>query len=187
MTREHDHEWVVFSTTLQEGRLMLQCVICGIEGTIDDPTREEWRRAFHAPSAPYRWGNASRVTVRRSNSATFFVVPRQSGANCEFDCPHRQEVGEYERVPAEIISPFRTLSNEEQRELTKLAKFVQNTDLCSTLFPTFIEGCQADTGHEPSGAVRHIAERIGAIHRKGLHFRPAIVAFVLREFARINS
>jgi hypothetical protein len=187
MSGEHQHEWVVFSTALQEGWLMLQCEICGSQGTVDDPTREEWRRAYHAPSAPYRWVDDSRVTVRRSSSAAFFVVPRQPGANCSSDCPHRQEVGNYERVPAGIIRPFRTLSDEERRELAELADFVQNTDLCSTLLPAFLEGSQADTGHEPSGAVRHIAEGIGAIHRKGLHFRPAIVAFVLREFARISS
>jgi hypothetical protein len=187
MSKQHEHEWVVFSTAVKQCWLMLQCVICGSEGTVDDPTIEEWRRAYYAPSMPYRWVDASRVTIRGSDCPTFFVVPRQSGANCESDCPHRQEVGNYERVPAEIIRPFRTLSDEEQRELGEWADYVQHTDLCSTFFAAFIEGYQADAGHESSGAVRHIAERIDIIHRKGLHFRPAIVAFVLREFTRINS
>jgi len=187
MATEHEHEWVVFSTALQEGWLMLQCVTCGAEGTIDDPTTQEWSRAYYAPARPYRWLDASRVTVRPRDFTSFYVVPRQTGANCGADCPYRQEVGDYERVPAEIIRPCRKLSDDEQRELAKWASFVTGTDLCSTFFPLFLEGYQADTGNEHSGAVRHIAKSIGAIHRKGLHFRPAIVAFVLREFARVNA
>src|SRR4051812_49320137 len=38
----HDHEWVVYSTALQEGWLMIQCVRCWAMGTIDDPSAEEW-------------------------------------------------------------------------------------------------------------------------------------------------
>ena len=114
-------------------------------------------------------------------------MPRQSGANCAPDCPHRKEVGDYERVPGEINYSFRTLSNDEQHELMYLADLVARSDLCSTLFPYFIESYQNNTGNEPSGAVRHIAKRIGIVHDKGLHFRPAIVALVLREFVRLNS
>lgn len=59
-----NHEWVVFSTALQDVCLMLQCLNCGMHGTVDDPTKEEWREAFHAPSNPYRWRDNSRVTIR---------------------------------------------------------------------------------------------------------------------------
>jgi hypothetical protein len=79
------------------------------------------------------------------------------------------------------------LTVEEQRELGGLADFVASSDLCSLLFPAFIESYQQDTGKEPGGAVRYIAQRIDAFNRKGLHFRPAIVALVLREFAKFNS
>src|SRR5208337_4129611 len=41
----NDHEWVVYSTALLEGWLMLQCVECGAMGTIDDPSPEEWSGA----------------------------------------------------------------------------------------------------------------------------------------------
>ena len=57
------HSWVVFSTALEEGWLMVQCTKCGLHGTVDDPTMEEWSRAYHAPSAPYPWTEESRITL----------------------------------------------------------------------------------------------------------------------------
>ncbi len=59
-----NHEWVVFSTALQEVCLMVECVECGAFGTVDDPTKQEWRRAFSASSHPYGWAAKERVTVR---------------------------------------------------------------------------------------------------------------------------
>lgn len=59
-----DHEWVVFSTALQQVCLMVECAKCGAFGTVDDPTKDEWRRAFRASSQPYGWGANERVTVR---------------------------------------------------------------------------------------------------------------------------
>ncbi len=59
-----EHEWVVFSTALEEGCLMLQCVKCGAMGSVDDPSKEEWSEAYHAPASPYRWQDAARVRVR---------------------------------------------------------------------------------------------------------------------------
>jgi len=58
------HEWVVFSTALAEVWIMVQCVECGAHGTVDDPTKDEWAEAFHAPSQPYLWDDNSRVTLR---------------------------------------------------------------------------------------------------------------------------
>ena len=57
------HHWVVFSTALEERWLMLQCTECGLHGTIDDPTREEWSEAFAAPSRPYPWTDEARITL----------------------------------------------------------------------------------------------------------------------------
>ena len=57
------HSWVVFSTALEEGWLMVQCTKCGLHGTVDDPTMEEWSRAFHAPATPYPWTDESRITL----------------------------------------------------------------------------------------------------------------------------
>ena len=42
---------------------MLQCVECGAHATVDDPSRKEWRKAFHAPSNPYPWNDASRANM----------------------------------------------------------------------------------------------------------------------------
>lgn len=59
-----DHEWVVFSTALQKVCLMVVCVNCGVNGTVDDPSEDEWCRAFRASSRPYEWAANERVTVR---------------------------------------------------------------------------------------------------------------------------
>jgi hypothetical protein len=59
-----NHEWVVFSTALQEVWLMVICVQCGAHGSVDDPSLEEWTAAYHAPSNPYHWHDAARVTIR---------------------------------------------------------------------------------------------------------------------------
>lgn len=187
MEHQHDHEWVVFSTALAEGWLMVQCTICGAMGTVDDPTKEEWSQAFHAPSRPYRWQDGLRVTIRHATSPTFYVVRKQEGGECDPDCPCKTEVGEYERFPAEVLHKTRKLTANEKRELAELADSVKDSDLCSTLFPAVIEGYQRDAGGESSAAVRQLAQRIDAFHRKGLHFRPAILAMLLREFIRLNS
>jgi hypothetical protein len=67
------HEWVVFSTALKECWLMLQCVQCGIMGTVEGPTEEEWAEAFHAPSRPYRWLDDARVVVKGFLTDEFYA------------------------------------------------------------------------------------------------------------------
>lgn len=59
-----DHEWVVFSTALQDVCLLVECVKCCALGTVGDPSEEEWCDAFYAPEKPYGWPDKSRVTVR---------------------------------------------------------------------------------------------------------------------------
>ncbi len=66
-----EHEWIVFSTALAEVRIMVQCVECGAHGTVDDPTKDEWADAFHAPSQPYLWDDNSRVTIRHLGGPCF--------------------------------------------------------------------------------------------------------------------
>lgn len=56
------HNYMVFSTALTEGWLMLQCRECGAHATVEKPTPAEWQAAFHAPSAPYPWPHNDRVT-----------------------------------------------------------------------------------------------------------------------------
>ena len=62
-----EHEWVVFSTALDEGWLMLQCVNCGLHATVDDPSKKEWSKAFYAPSKPYRWHDQARVGIHEEH------------------------------------------------------------------------------------------------------------------------
>lgn len=58
-------EWWVVSTCLSTRELMLECSITNAFGVVQNPTKEEWRAAFHAPSEPYRWHDESRVVVNR--------------------------------------------------------------------------------------------------------------------------
>lgn len=65
---DHDaivaNEWVVISTALLEGALILVCAETGAYGIVREPTKAEWSEAFHAPSNPYRWrGGDDRVEV----------------------------------------------------------------------------------------------------------------------------
>jgi hypothetical protein len=179
---KHEHEWVVFSTALQEGLLMLQCVECGAMGTVDDPTREEWAEAFHAPSRPYRWTEEARVHVRHEPPCPLYVVRAEKDAPV-CDCDSHREAHEYERFPAEIVKPEKNLTPEEKMDLEELAQMVGTSDLCSRNFPFFIRSYQDSTGNEPTGVVKRIANRIEEIDRMGLHCSPEVVSKVLRMHA----
>jgi len=56
-------EWWVYSTALSKGWLMVECKKTHATGTVRDPSPEEWKAAFYAPSHPYRWYDESRVVV----------------------------------------------------------------------------------------------------------------------------
>lgn len=56
-----DHEWVVYSTSLQDGSLEVHCNKCALLGSVPNPTKEEWSKAFDAPSNPYPWSENDRV------------------------------------------------------------------------------------------------------------------------------
>jgi hypothetical protein len=45
-SNDHHHTFAVFSTAVADSWLMLQCVDCGLHGTVEDPTSEEWSQAF---------------------------------------------------------------------------------------------------------------------------------------------
>jgi hypothetical protein len=186
ITMKHVHEWVVYSTAILGRCLLLQCLDCGALATVDDPTTREWARAFRAPSRPYRWADEARVHVRCEPPCPFFVIrAEEDGPACP--CPPRpgaQGRREYERFPGEIVTPGETLTGEENEELEGLAGVVSDGKLCSLLFPEFVRGIQEDIGHEPTAAVRRIADRIERIHWQGLHCSPRVVARVLREFIR---
>src|SRR5262245_31068571 len=59
------HEWVVYATARAPPCLELECSRCGVLGNVFDPSSEEWNRAFHAPSKPYKWREPGRVTWTR--------------------------------------------------------------------------------------------------------------------------
>jgi len=184
----HEHEWVVYSTAMKECRLMLQCVECGAMATVDDPTKQEWRQAFYAPSRPYRWTDEARVHVRHEPHCPFYVVRAEKGAttcSCPAKVPGDKE-REYERFPAEIVKAGEPLTEEDVAELEELAELVGRTDVCSRLFPLLIRSYQDDTGQEPAGAVKRIAARIEEIDRMGLHCAPQVVARVLKEYIRVS-
>ena len=61
--KEEAPEWMVFSTAIKQGWLMLYCDKTGRTGSVRDPSPEEWAAAFYAPSAPYRWHDDKRVVV----------------------------------------------------------------------------------------------------------------------------
>ena len=95
--------------------------------------------------------------------------------------PLSSQAPEYERFPAEIMRPTAALTDEEVEELKSIANLVEGSnDLCSALFPLFVESFQQDSGHKVLGAVRRIAKKIDRFHEKGLHMSPGIVARVLR-------
>lgn len=58
----HSHSWIVFSTVMDQGWLMVRCK-CGGVGVVKDPTSAEWGQAFHAPFSPYSWPEPDRVDV----------------------------------------------------------------------------------------------------------------------------
>lgn len=56
-----ERDWWVYSTVIDGRLICVKCRNTGIRGTIADFTEDEWRRAFEAPSNPYRWDDANRV------------------------------------------------------------------------------------------------------------------------------
>jgi hypothetical protein len=183
---DHAHDWVVFSTALEEGWLMAQCVGCGLHGAIEDPTKEEWIAAFHAPSRPYRWAVEERVVIKGPLTGNRKFVMRSDQAAKDCECYTRRGIlhpDGYERVPAEITSKSVPLTDDDRRELSKLADFVERSDLCSFLLPRFLEQYALHTGQGASSEIKVIIGRIEAIDQKGLHCSPTVIAHVLNYFA----
>jgi len=169
------HEWVVFSTALEEGWLMVQCVGCGLHGTVEDPSEEEWSEAYHAPERPYRWHDDSRVHVRDAGP----VYVRKSAL------ADRSTAGPvYERIPREVMGKVVPVSHEEREELRTLAEVVLDGDLDSRLFPLFVKSFHEDTGTEPGRATRKLAVRIGQFERRGVYFPAQTIAKALACYAQ---
>ena len=74
-----DHRWIVYSTAVRDGCLELLCQRCGLFGSVDDPTKEEWSAAFYAPDAPYAWDDASRVETSFASGQEMRQMMREKG------------------------------------------------------------------------------------------------------------
>ena len=59
------HEWVVFSCTITEGYIVVQCWKCDTVGAIEDPTKEEWADAGNETKKPYYWADNDRVSKQK--------------------------------------------------------------------------------------------------------------------------
>ena len=182
-----EHEWVVFSTAVDQGWLMLQCVNCGLHATVDDPSKEEWSEAFYAPSQPYRWHDEARVVIHEDKPAHRRYVQKKPPSAKKCECHAKlgvREPGDYERVWIEATRPKPSVTAEARTELLRLADMADRTnDLCSTFFPLFVEGFQKETGDEPSYAVRWFAKQIEKLRAMGVHCSSSVIATLLRELA----
>lgn len=56
-----ERDWWVYSTVIHGRAILVKDRNSSLRGQIVDPTPDEWRQAFHAPSRPYRWTDAARV------------------------------------------------------------------------------------------------------------------------------
>lgn len=175
-----NHEWVAFSTALSEGWIMVQCVECGLHGTIEDPTKEEWGEAYHAPSRPYRWLDNTRVTEKAVGD--FYVARATERKSCDcMDESSQHDSREYDRIPAEITRRHNSISERASQEIIEMAEFIgDKPEMCSRLFPVFVKGFIEYSGRVYAPATLEIVSRI---ERFGMHMRNAVVARVLRTYA----
>jgi hypothetical protein len=72
------HEWVVYSTATHQGFLEVYCRNCGLLGNVIDPSKEEWARAFYAPSKPYAWNQPDRVRPGAYTMAQAMEISRKA-------------------------------------------------------------------------------------------------------------
>lgn len=163
----NEHEWVVFSTAINDGVLMLQCVDCGKNAIVSDPTLEEWSEAFTAPTQPYRWRDQGRVRVQGTQNSLYVL---------------RRDDGTYERVPREVIRGLPQITVGEAEELLGVAEMIRDDQFDGQLFSMFVGGLKCD-GFDPCGALVALAQRIGKWSEKGMTIPPEWVLSALRVYA----
>lgn len=66
-----ERDWWVYSTALSDRSLLVEDRNSDERGYVPDPTEAEWKKAYHAPSRPYPWPDASRVVVDNETAAPF--------------------------------------------------------------------------------------------------------------------
>ena len=178
----HVHIWVVFSTALADSWLMLQCVECGLHGVVKDSSKEEWSRAFNAPSKPYQWHDETRVVIQPQVPRTPpYVIRSWNGPECEcFSERNKLRPEEFERFPCEVVRPVISMTDEDRQELVDLADIVREVKLCSFHLEFFLDSLERNI---PGFALREVAKRLSKIDQMGLHCSPAVVSRVLFEIA----
>jgi hypothetical protein len=180
-TRDCEHEWVVFSTTLAERCLMLNCVKCAMHGSVDAPSEQEWSEAFNAPTRPYRWTDHSRITIRGPGS--LYVIPRMIDAPCEcFTSGRRLVPDQYERIIGGILIPEEKPTEADREEFESLSKVILEGQLCSVLLPEFLRSLEAHTGFTPSKNIKRLAHTIESFQSKGLHMSPGAISTIVRAW-----
>lgn len=163
--RSVGHRWIVFSTAIADGCLMLNCRDCGAMGTVDDPSSEEWKMAFHAPTTPYSWDDESRVSVRQQEP---FYVTKESSSDSS----------------GRITPPSKRLTLQELSELKTLDKIVIEASLDGHLFPLYLRSFAEDTGREFCGVAKRLASQVEKLVAAGRCFTPAMMGIVIREYIR---
>jgi hypothetical protein len=170
---------------------MLQCVKCGLHATVDDPSKEEWSAAYHAPSKPYRWHDETRVVVHQELPTDRRYVQKKPPSAKKCKCYAKlgvPEPGVYERVWIEATRPKPEVTAEARKELLDLAALADGADdLCTTFFPLFVEGYQQATGGESSYAVRWFAKQIEKLRTMGVHCSSSVIATLLRKLDHVRE
>jgi hypothetical protein len=149
---------------------------------VEDPSKEEWSQAFHAPSSPYRWLDESRVVEK--GFAPFRVIRFIDGPSCP--CPQQQSRPQdrsYQRLPGGVWFHTDVFSDEVKAELLDLADFVAGSEHCSHFIALFVRCFETDTAARHSEPVHRIISRIEQFDSQGLHCSPAVVAKIIRDFA----
>jgi hypothetical protein len=179
-----DHEWVVFTTITDDEMIMVQCINCLTIGSVHSPSPDEFNEAFGAPSRPYRWEDETRVTEHHGEDRVPYVI-RADNTSPICDCrPHERHLP-YLRCPGEVLKEPAPMTPEEMADLSSLAGAVANSNTCGTVLAAFLRHCE-DDGHEPCGATKRIAAYMEQVSKKGMHFPPQVVAFVLRKYAALG-
>jgi hypothetical protein len=64
-------DWWVYSTATEDHVLLVKDRKSTARGYVENPTPDEWSKAFHAPSNPYPWTDPSRIIVDRGTAPEF--------------------------------------------------------------------------------------------------------------------
>ena len=183
MSECNEHEWVVYSYSGGLQELKLQCVECGLLGSVESPSRSAIAKVglVDAPfSGLYLWPYANRVIP--GVIAPPRVIRWQPGENCDcLDREHEYEMKTpYQRLPGGISVFDRPLTRKELDVFAKLCTRLTNTGLCSRNFQAFLTAWQAVEKMTLPKAVTIFAKRVDdALLHNDLHMTPAGLRYAI--------